>query len=85
MSLVAIRRKKSGSQKKPLFIVISKACIKSAAKRNLVRRRVRAIMRSIVGRESADYCVVVRKGADVVSFEDLRRDVSDALRQRREQ
>lgn len=62
-------------------MVIRREAIRSAVRRNLVRRRIRAIMRPILDKAGhPDYCVIVKKGADMLSFEDLTKDVFEAMR-----
>ena len=59
--------------KKPFFVSVSKSVAKKATERNLLKRRVRAIMgkNDIIG---GPYCVIVKPAARMVSFEELRKD-----------
>jgi ribonuclease P protein component len=67
----AIHRVRGG--KKPFFVSVSKNVAKEAVTRNLLKRRVRAIFRSI-GKIQGSYCVVVKPAARMVSFEELKKD-----------
>lgn len=76
MSFVVLKKKPSGSQKKPLFIVVKKTEYKKATERNLIKRRVRAITKPFLGKERKyDYCVIVKSGANVVSFQELKKEI----------
>ncbi len=78
--VVVFKKRKIGVQKKPLFILVGKASIKSAAKRNLVRRRIKAIMRPFLLERKNDFYIIVKKGANVVSFENLEKEITQAAK-----
>jgi len=76
--IVFVRRRKSGFQKKPLFIVVKKDDFKLASKRNLLRRRIRVIMDECADKKE-DYCVFAGKKADKLSFEELKEEIKKQL------
>lgn len=77
MSFVVVKKKPGGSQEKPLFIVLKKAEYKKATKRNLIRRRIKSIMNPLVAKREKNnhYCVIVKPGADMVSFQELKNEI----------
>jgi len=79
-SIVVVKKKKRGLQKKPLFIIISKAAVKTATKRNLLKRQIKAITHPFLfSNRRSDFCIIVKKGADMVSFENLKREVLQTI------
>jgi len=82
-SVVVVKKKKKGLQQKPLFVVISKAAIKTATKRNLLKRQIKAITRPfLLSNRKSDICIIVKKGADVVSFENLKKEVLQTIEEK---
>lgn len=79
MPQIVVKKVKKEIQEKSLFIAVSKAAVPSAVKRNLLKRRIRAIIRPFVERGGNNFFVVVKKGADMVSFEDLKREIVKAI------
>jgi ribonuclease P protein component len=77
MGLFVIKKKKGGSQKKPLFIVVKATEIKQASKRNLLRRRIKSVFNN--GKRENDYIVIAKKGADMVSFEQIKKEIESQL------
>lgn len=76
MPFVVIKKKPSGSQKKPLFIVIKKTEYKKATERNLIKRRIRSVMNPFTKKQKRnDYCVIVKPGVNVVSFQELKNEM----------
>lgn len=76
MSFIVIKKKPGGSQKKPLFIVIKKVEYKKATERNLIKRRIRSVINPFIKKQKGnDYCVIVKHGANVVSFQELKNEI----------
>jgi len=69
---IIVKRNRSGTQKKPLIVVVSSKAVKRAVDRNRLKRRIREIMRPYVKRGDYDYTVIARPGAAELSFEKLR-------------
>lgn len=78
-TLVSVRTHKSGFQKKPLFIVVGKAVAKEAATRNLLKRRVRAIIRTLFTTHKSDITVMVRPAAAHATYAALKEAIHRAL------
>ncbi len=76
MNFFIVRKKRSGSQKNPLFIVIRASEIRGAAKRNLLKRRIRPLFKN---KKENDYMVVVKKGADMVSFDEMKKNIENQM------
>ncbi len=68
----------SPSEKPKLIISVSKKVAKKAVTRNLVKRRVRAVFRSINPRIGT-YLIIARAGADAVKGEELEHELSKLL------
>ena len=71
MSLIVLKKNKPGSQKLPLIIVVSAKVAKRAVDRNLLKRRIREIMRPQMSKKKYDYTVITRPGATGLSFKEL--------------
>jgi len=78
MSFFIVKKNKSGSQKKPLFIIVRAADVKTAAKRNKLKRQIRVIIQKNTTSEY-NYKIIVKKGGDVLSFEQIRREIEPYL------
>ena len=55
--------------------VVPKTAVKKAVKRNLIKRRIRAILEPLLRTTPDDFVVVTRKGIEGVVFGELRRDL----------
>jgi len=77
MSFFIVKKSKSGSQKKPLFIIMRAADVRVATKRNTLKRRIRMIVQKNKKTISPthDYKIIVKKGGDVLSFEQIKREI----------
>lgn len=60
--------------KKPFFVSVSKSVAKKATERNLLKRRIRSILKNTI--REGFYCVVVKPAAHMVSFQELKDDLS---------
>ncbi len=78
-SLVIIKKTPSGFQKKPLFVVVGKNVSKKAVERNTTKRRIRAIIRSIAAKNTADITIIAKKEAARRSFDDLKKAIEKNL------
>lgn len=81
MSFFIVKKNKGGSQKKPLFIVIRAADVRTAAKRNVLKRQIRTIIRTDKKNtpDTHDYKIIVKKGGDVLSFEQIKEEIQSYL------
>ena len=71
-SSVHVKKGKRGETQ----IVIGAKIVKKAVERNLLRRRIRDILR---GAEVEGYTVIVGKGAKELSFEELKKEIDRQL------
>ena len=68
---VIIKRNRAGLQRTPLIIVVGTKVAKRAVDRNLLKRRIREIMRPKVNEKKHDYTIITRPGATGLSFKEL--------------
>lgn len=69
---VIIKKNPSGFQKKPLLITVGKTVAKKATERNLVKRRIRAIVRMTKLLDKGDMTIIARPAAAKASFAELK-------------
>lgn len=69
---VIIKKNRSGFQKKPLLITVGKNVAKKATARNLVKRRIRAIVRASGFLEKGDITIIARPASAKLSFAELK-------------
>jgi ribonuclease P protein component len=62
-----------------LVIVVGKAVSKKSVDRNLLKRRIRVVMRSFVGEAENDFTVIVRPEANKLSFKGLKSELENLL------
>lgn len=62
-----IKRKLRGSSKNPLVIVIKKSVEKQASKRNLLRRRIRSVIR-LAPKEITNVDLTIVAGTDCLGY-----------------
>lgn len=79
MSSVVVKVRSKGSQKKQLIIVVGKNVSKKATQRNLLKRRMRAIMQPVLKESSKDYTIIIRPEALNLSYQELRKEVTKFL------
>jgi ribonuclease P protein component len=73
-------RVKTGEAAK-VVISVSKKVSKKATVRNLIKRRIRPIVKDLMpGLKSAEYFIVARPGADKVKGETLRRELAELFK-----
>lgn len=78
-SFLTIKTKSRGSQKKPLIIIVGKKVAKKAVERNLLKRRIKAIMRPVLKRSKLDYAIFVRSEAREASFKELGEEINSKI------
>ncbi len=59
--------------------VIPKTVVKKAVRRNLIKRRIRAIVVPLLVGASHDCVVIARKGIDAITFQELQRELGAAM------
>lgn len=79
MPKIVVKEKPKGSQNKPLVVVVGKKVSKKATKRNLIKRRVRSIMREFIKRQKKDYTVIVGSGAKNLDFKEMKKEIENQL------
>ncbi len=73
-----VKTKPRGFQKKPLIISLSKKNIKKATERNLLKRRIRTIMRPVLNNSKLDYTIIVKKEAANMRFGEIKKEILSA-------
>lgn len=63
-----------------LVVVVGKTVAKKAATRNLIKRRVRAILHPFLETPMCSYKVIIGKGAATLSFAELRKELLEHVR-----
>lgn len=76
MATVFVKMRPRGFQKKPLIVSVSAKIIKKATERNLLKRRIRAIMRPVIKQTKTDYMIIVRKEVMGTVFSELEREIT---------
>ena len=56
--------------------MVGKKVAKKAVERNLLKRRIKAIMRSTLKQTKLDYAIFVRPEARTASFKELREEIN---------
>ncbi|OGG40221.1 hypothetical protein A3A21_02500 [Candidatus Jorgensenbacteria bacterium RIFCSPLOWO2_01_FULL_45_25b] len=67
-----IKRRRTGEGAPPLFIVVGKKIFPKATARNLIKRRLRAIMRPVLQERKEAFTIIVQKEAKEMSFQELK-------------
>lgn len=69
---ITLKKNPRGFQKKPLLITVGKNVAKKATTRNLIKRRVRAIVRASGLLDKNDITVIARSAAATAAFAELK-------------
>ncbi len=80
MSNLVVRVKPRGSQAKRLFLAVGTAVSKKAVVRNLLKRRLRAVMRPILKDNKEDFLVIAKPGAQLLTFAELKEEVGRKIK-----
>lgn len=76
-----IKIKPKRSLKKPIMIIIFKNFSKKAVERNLIKRRIRAILRPLI--KNNDFLVFVRPAAKNLNFLMLKKEIFKQLKEKK--
>lgn len=78
-SLVIKKRATSGPQKEQIVVLVGKNVSKKATQRNLLKRRIKAIMRSIIKGAGKDneFLIVVKPEARQLTFKELKEEIEN--------
>jgi len=79
MSLV-VKTKPRNSQKEPLVIVVGTRVSKKATTRNLLKRRIRAIMRPVMKNRINDYVIIVKPETTKLTYLELKEEIESKIR-----
>ena len=79
MPSFVIKTNPRGPQRKPLVVVIGTRVSKKATERNLLRRRIKAIMQPIVRKLERDFVVIVKPGAERLTYQELKNEIEKKL------
>ena len=74
-----MKKTRSGFQKKPLFVVVGKNVSKKAAERNIVKRRIKAILQKSKNKNGGDMTVIAQKAAAKASFKELENSIKEKV------
>ncbi|MBI4034258.1 MAG: ribonuclease P protein component [Candidatus Brennerbacteria bacterium] len=74
MAILLVKRAPR-NQKEPLRIVVGKAAVKGAVPRNLLKRRIRAIMRPAIRDSRAGFVIIVKPGAADLTYKELQKEL----------
>lgn len=77
--LVTVKKQRSGTEPGPLFIVVGKGVSKKATERNLVKRRIRAILLEVGRADVRGTTIIARPAARTAPYESLKRAIVAAL------
>jgi ribonuclease P protein component len=78
-TVITVKRKKINGGEGRLFFIIPKSDFKKATIRNLLRRRIRVIMREFLKNRNYEYTIIVRRGAEKLLFLELKKEIEEAL------
>jgi len=71
--------KKDPKSSEGFKIVLGKSVVKKAAHRNLLKRRIRAVLRPIVGDARSGFVIIVRPGANHLTFEQIKEELTRTI------
>lgn len=74
-----IKTRPFGTQKNPLIVTVSKKTAKRAVDRNLIKRRIRAIMRPYLKTPNKDFMIIAKSGIIEVPFSELKKQIEKHL------
>lgn len=63
-----------------LKVVLGKNIAKKSATRNLLKRRVRAVIRPMVGKSEPGFVVIAKPGAADKTYKELRKELEEKTR-----
>ncbi len=78
--LVSVKKIVNGAPRKSV-IVVSKKVAPKASDRNLMRRRIRSIIRPLEG-EKSRFFIVAKAGASGLSFKELQEEVESQIKRK---
>lgn len=81
--MLFIIKKAPPHHRKRLTIVIGKEVVKGAVQRNLLKRRIRAIVQPVIGQVGDSFVIIVRPGAASLSYPELEKELKRALEVKR--
>ncbi len=80
MRTLTIKTNPRGFQKKPLIVVVGKAVSKKAVMRNLVKRRISALVRPLLPFGDRNITIIARSGAAEATNEELKLELYAQLK-----
>ncbi|HXF44236.1 MAG TPA: ribonuclease P protein component [Candidatus Paceibacterota bacterium] len=63
-----------------MVISIGKGVARKAVTRNLLKRRIRAVMRPILKEKEGYFSVIARPGAAEATFADIKREILESIK-----
>lgn len=81
MSSFVLKTEPRGSKKKPPVIVVGGRVSKKAVKRNLLKRRIKAILQPIAGKSERNLIVIVKPEAAEKTYQELKEEIETKIRE----
>jgi ribonuclease P protein component len=75
MPALTVKKSSIGRQKKSIMVIVGAKVSKKATERNLLKRRIRAIMKPIIEREKKEYTVIAHPEATKLTFQELKTEL----------
>ncbi len=72
--------KKNPERPGTLRVVLGKSVAKKTVTRNLLKRRIKAAIRPVIGRSSPGFVIIVRPGAASLTYDELRREIVQKIK-----
>ncbi|MEX1014482.1 MAG: ribonuclease P protein component [Candidatus Paceibacterota bacterium] len=78
-SLFVVKKYKKNSQAKPLIIIISRKVSKKATERNLLKRRIKDIIKTLKNKINGDLRIITKPGAEKLNFRELKEEITKKI------
>lgn len=79
MSFLVVKVNPAGFQKKPLIIAIGTRVSKKAVERNLIKRRIRAIMQPAIKKKDKNYLIIARPEVKRLTYQELKKELENKI------
>jgi len=79
MKALVIKTHRHGTQKKPLMVTVGLKVSKKATERNLIKRRIRAIITPIAQETGKEYTIIAKPEAKEATFGELTKEIEKKI------
>ncbi|MEK7464352.1 MAG: ribonuclease P protein component [Patescibacteria group bacterium] len=79
MRSAILKTRRAGSQTNTLIVVVGTSVSKKATERNLLKRRVRIIMKPYLVANRHDFTIILTKEALKRTFNDLKKEIIEQI------